>query len=113
MVGVVVDGCIRDARQITELGFPVFAAGRSPFDTLARARVDSHGEVAVVRRPTVRRGDLVVADADGVVVVPGAVVDEVAAFVENKHRLEVGARDDLMSGMSHPRRLGKVRGLLR
>jgi 4-hydroxy-4-methyl-2-oxoglutarate aldolase len=98
--GVVVDGCIRDARQITELGFPVFAAGRSPFDTLARARVDNHGEVAVCGGQTVRRGDVVVADADGVVVVPGAVVDEVATFIENKHRLEVGAREDLMSGMS-------------
>jgi regulator of RNase E activity RraA len=100
VAGVVVDGCIRDARQIAELGFPVFAADRSPFDTLARARVESHGEMVVCGGQTVRRGDVVVADADGVVVVPGAVVDEAATFIENKHRLEVGAREDLMSGMS-------------
>lgn len=100
VAGVVVDGCIRDARQIADLGFPVFAADRSPFDTLARARVDRHGDEAVCGGQTVRRGDVVVADVDGIVVVPAGVVTEAAAFIGNKHRLEVGAREDLMAGMS-------------
>jgi regulator of RNase E activity RraA len=100
VAGVVVDGCVRDARQIAELGFPVFAADRSPLDTLARARVDSHGTEAVCGGQTVRRGDVVVADSDGIVIVPAAVVAEVATFIDNKHRLEASAREDLMAGMS-------------
>jgi regulator of RNase E activity RraA len=98
--GVVVDGCIRDARQMSELGFPVFASDRSPFDTRARARVDRHGDEVVCGDLTVRRGDVVVADADGIVLVPAAVVAEVALFVDGKRRLEEGAREDLMAGMS-------------
>ncbi len=98
--GVVVDGCIRDTRQVVELGFGVFAAGRSPLDTLARARVDVHGEPVVCGDVAVRRGDVVVGDVDGVVVVPGEVVAQVAAFVRTKHRLEQDARDDLMAGAS-------------
>ncbi|HYY09976.1 MAG TPA: hypothetical protein VE781_03505 [Kineosporiaceae bacterium] len=98
--GVVVDGCIRDSRQIRELQYPVFAADRSPLDTLARARVDSHGGTVVCGGRTVRRGDVLVADADGIVVVPRELADAVAAFVATKHRLEQGARDDLVAGLS-------------
>ncbi len=100
VAGVVVDGCIRDSRQIRELRYPVFAAGRSPLDTLARARVRTHGESVVCGGRVVRRGDVVVADEDGVVVVPLESVDAVAARIATKHRLEQGAKDDLVSGAS-------------
>jgi regulator of RNase E activity RraA len=100
VVGVVVDGCVRDVRQITDLGFPVFAAGRSPQDTLARARVDVHGEPVHCGGQLVRPDDVVVADADGIVVVPAGLVDEVAGRIATKHRLEQDARDDLMAGAS-------------
>lgn len=98
--GVVVDGCIRDSVQIAELHYPVFASGRSPLDTLARARVDTFGEPVSCAGVRVAPGDLVVADADGVVVVPEALVEEVAAFVANKQRLEQSAKNDLMAGSS-------------
>lgn len=98
-VGVVVDGCVRDTRQICDLGFPVFALGRSPLDTLARARVQSHGKEVLCGGKLIRRGDVVVADADGIVIVPVEKIDEVANFIANKHRLEQGARNDLVAGM--------------
>jgi 4-hydroxy-4-methyl-2-oxoglutarate aldolase len=97
-VGALVDGCIRDVRQIEELGFPVFAAGRSPLDTLARARVAEFGNPIDFAGKRVERGDVVVADADGIVIVPQDLVDEVATFVASKHVLERAARDDLMAG---------------
>jgi regulator of RNase E activity RraA len=100
VAGVVVDGCIRDTRQICELGFPVFAAGRSPLDTLARARVDVHGEPVHCGGRLVRRDDVVVADVDGIVVVPAELAEDVAALIANKHRLEQAAREDLMAGAS-------------
>jgi regulator of RNase E activity RraA len=98
-VGVVVDGCVRDARQIEDLGFPVFAADTSPLDTKARARVDSHGIAVTFAGVLVNRGDLIVADRDGVIVVPAAQVDEVAELVSRKKPLEHGAREDLIAGM--------------
>lgn len=97
-VGALVDGCIRDSRQIEELGFPVFAAGRSPLDTLARARVSEFGAPITFAGQRVERGDVVVADADGIVIVPQALIVDVASFVASKHVLERAARDDLMAG---------------
>lgn len=98
--GVVVDGPIRDTRQIEDLEFPVFAADRSPLDTLARARVTSHGTNVSCGGVSVSRGDVVVGDRDGIVVIPGNAAAEVAAFIATKQRLEAGARADLLAGMS-------------
>jgi 4-hydroxy-4-methyl-2-oxoglutarate aldolase len=99
-VGALSDGYIRDARQIAALGFPTFARGFSPYDTMARAVVASFGEQAKCGGVVVSRGDLVVADRDGAVVVPTAKVEEVAAIVGSKRRLEDGARADLLAGMN-------------
>lgn len=98
-VGTVVDGCVRDVKQIEELGFPVFAADTSPLDTRARARVDTHGSPVVFAGVSVTRGDLVVADADGVIFVPSTAVQAVAELVARKKPLEQGAREDLVAGM--------------
>jgi len=99
-LGVLVDGCVRDARQITALEFPVFCTGTSPLDTLARARVETIRQPITFGGIRVCDGDFVVADADGVVIVPNAQLAEVDAFVGTKHTLEMGAREDLMSGMT-------------
>ena len=64
-----------------------------------RARVDAHGSPVVFAGVTVSRGDLVVADVDGVVFVPATAVDAVAALVAEKKPLEEGAREDLVAGM--------------
>lgn len=98
-VGAVVDGCVRDAQQIEDMAFPVFASDTSPLDTRARARVARHGSAVTFAGVRVQRGDLVVADRDGVVVVPSARVDEVAELVSTKKPLERGAREDLVAGM--------------
>jgi regulator of RNase E activity RraA len=47
----------------------------------------------------VRPGDIVVADADGIVVVPLELLGDVADAVATKHRLEGDARADLLAGM--------------
>jgi regulator of RNase E activity RraA len=99
-VGVVVDGCIRDAAQIEELGFPTFARATSPLDTLGRATVVSFGEQATCGGVVVRRGDVVVGDVDGVVVIPAALVDDVVRAIETKGSLEASARADLLAGLS-------------
>jgi 4-hydroxy-4-methyl-2-oxoglutarate aldolase len=98
--GVVVDGYVRDAAAITALGFGTFARGLSPLDTFARAVVTGIDVEARAGGVDVRPGDLVVGDVDGIVVVPQALVADVAGAVVTKHRLEGNAREDLIAGMS-------------
>lgn len=102
--GAVLDGPVRDARQIRELGFPVFSRGASPLDTLGRAEVEAYRVPAVCGGVPIEPGDVVVADDDVVVVVPQAAVAEVAAIVEAKLRDERSARADLLAGAT----LGEV-----
>ncbi|KUL28892.1 RraA family protein [Actinoplanes awajinensis] len=74
----VLDGLIRDLGEVRELGFPVFARGVIPIpgtkDTLG-----AHGEPVRCGGITVRPGDTVVADEEGIVVVPSDRRDEVLA----------------------------------
>jgi regulator of RNase E activity RraA len=98
--GAIVDGFIRDTRQLRELAFPVFARGHSPLDTVGRAEVREFGVAATCGGVLVEPGDYVLADDDGVVLVPSANVAAVLALIERKGRDERGARSDLMAGAS-------------
>ncbi|QBR02687.1 4-carboxy-4-hydroxy-2-oxoadipate aldolase/oxaloacetate decarboxylase [Paraburkholderia pallida] len=70
IAGLVIDGCVRDADLLTEIGFPVFARGLcirgTSKDFAARGWINHPLRIGEV---PVRPGDLVVGDADGVVVV--------------------------------------------
>jgi 4-hydroxy-4-methyl-2-oxoglutarate aldolase len=99
-LGAVVDGYVRDCRRVRAAGFPVFARGASPLDTRARARVCAVGDELEVCGVTVASGDFVVADDDGVVVVPSAALTDVARLVGQRHRNEDSARIDLGAGSS-------------
>jgi regulator of RNase E activity RraA len=96
--GAVVDGPVRDVRQIRELGYPVFARGMSPYDTRGRAEVVAHDVPIVCGGVPIETGDLVVADDDGVVVVPAAHAAAVAAAAAAKGADEHGALADLLRG---------------
>ena len=98
--GCLTDGFVRDVRQIRQMGFPVFHGGIAPLDSKGRgkvAEIDVPIECGGVR---VRPGDLVVGDADGVIVVPRAVeadvLDRAFAKVSGENRtreeLERGAK---------------------
>lgn len=75
--GVVLDTCVRDLTEIGRdfAGFTVFARGTSPATTVGRFRTVSAGEPVQIAGVTVNQGDLIVADRDGVVVVPAAHVE--------------------------------------
>jgi 4-hydroxy-4-methyl-2-oxoglutarate aldolase len=78
VAGLVIDGGARDSVAIERLGFPVFARARSILRTVKHepGRV---GEPVVVGGVAVRPGDVVLGDADGVVVVRSERLDEVLA----------------------------------
>ncbi len=73
LAGLVVQGPVRDIADIDELGFPVWCTGTAPGQA-AKAAVVSVGLPVVVGGALVASGDQVIADRDGVVVVPAAAV---------------------------------------
>jgi 4-hydroxy-4-methyl-2-oxoglutarate aldolase len=96
--GALMDGCTRDVRAIRAMGFPVFHGGIAPLDSRGRGRImalDVPVQCAGVR---VESGDLVVGDADGVVVIPKAVEDEVLRCAFEKVRGERDTLRDLQRG---------------
>lgn len=99
-VGAVLDGPVRDVRQMRELGYPVFANGISPYDTRGRAEVVAHDVPVECGGVTVETGDLIVGDDDGVVVVPLRHAAMVVKEVVTKVTGESGARADLLGGAS-------------
>jgi regulator of RNase E activity RraA len=90
--GVVVDGLVRDQRRIADMGFPVFSRGGRPTDSLGRIAMVEHDVPVVVAGVQVATGDLVVADIDGVVVVPAEAALEVTQRAIAKATTENNAR---------------------
>jgi len=77
LAGFVVDGLVRDLPGISALGdFPVFARGTTPIGPLHRGPGEINGAVSV-GGIVVHSGDLVLADANGIVVIPRADVMEI------------------------------------
>jgi len=98
--GAVVDGGIRDLHQVLPTGFPVWARYRSPLDIRGRAEIVSHGKPVEFRGVPVEPGDLVFADANGVVVVPAAHELEVLRLAEERLGREVETDRELSEGAS-------------
>ncbi len=98
-VGAIVDGAVRDVAKMTAMKFPVFARGTCLYDSMHRQRVtdvDVPVEIAGVRFCP---GDLVIADVDGVVVVPQAVEADAIARAWQKVHEENVTRDAIRGGM--------------
>ena len=104
-VGALVDGGVRDVDWIGELGFPVYARYRTPVQSIGRWKVLDSGVPAPMPGATVAEvqvtpGDLVLADSDGVIVVPAAVAEQVLERAEELQGREVQIRSELGAGLS-------------
>jgi 4-hydroxy-4-methyl-2-oxoglutarate aldolase len=98
--GVVIDGYTRDTRAIIAMGFPVFCRGIHPADSLGRLDVVEHDVPIDCGGVLVQPGDLILADDDGVVVVPQGIAEHVLTAAEAKVRGEDLVRKALAEGMS-------------
>ena len=96
--GCITDGSVRDVAQICAMGFPVFSAGRNPVDTKHRGKMMWADKPAVVGGVRIRSGDLVIADRDGIVVVPSELIDGVVEKALEKVRHETTVRQELRAG---------------
>lgn len=97
--GTIVDGFVRDARQIAAMGFPVFATGFRPLDSAGRSMVADRECAIVAGDVTVRHRDLVFGDVDGVVAIPREVEREALRRAFEKVSSENLVREALRKGM--------------
>lgn len=97
-VGVVTDGNLRDTDKIAGLGFPAFSISRRPLDYRARMRVASTGETVRLEGVAIASGDLVLADDDGVVVVPRQIEDRVLELARARVAAETTVLSELLAG---------------
>lgn len=98
--GVVLDGPTRDSGAIRAMGFPVFHDGFHPADSMGRLDVVAHNVPIQCGHVLVYPGDLVLADHDGVVVVPNAAAEEALRLAEEKVSGENLVRKALAGGMT-------------
>jgi regulator of RNase E activity RraA len=94
------DGLTRDAARILQMDFPVFATGFLPLDSKGRLDCISHGQPVQIGDCTIRPGDLVFGDIDGVVVVPRELADETFPRAIEKVSGENKVRAELTKGRS-------------
>jgi regulator of RNase E activity RraA len=99
-VGAICDGPIRDVPKIRAVGFDVFAPSSRPIDFRGRMRVVAAGEPVRCGGVLVTPGDLVLADEDGVVVVPQAVEAEVLRRAVERATAERTVLKELLGGAS-------------
>lgn len=101
--GVVVDGGIRDLAYLRKLKLPMIARYSSPASSLGRWQVTDRQVPVRVRGAlgkwvTVHSGDVVVADDDGVIIVPQNLVNIVSARVREWASEDSEAREDIRHG---------------
>ena len=80
--GAVIDGGVRDVAYLQKIGFPVFALGIVPSTSINHYRFAGTNVPVKCDGVTVNAGDFIVADSDGVVVVPRARAAEVLAIAQ-------------------------------
>jgi regulator of RNase E activity RraA len=98
--GAVIDGGTRDAAAIARLGFPTFVRYRSPQDSVPRWRVVDWGRPITIGGVRIALGDVVVADLDGVVIVPRRVAHEVLPRCEKLVGTEGAVRTAIRRGLT-------------
>ncbi|NML42250.1 dimethylmenaquinone methyltransferase [Ramlibacter sp. G-1-2-2] len=99
VVGLVIDGGVRDTEAIAAHAFPTFARGISIRGTV-KASMPGTGKPVRIGGCPVATGDIVIADDDGIVVVPAARFDEALQKSQARVAKELEMMDKLRAGVS-------------
>jgi regulator of RNase E activity RraA len=99
VLGYIVDGGCRDSAFIENLGFPVFCKYFTPVDVVGKWAATALGEPIQVGEVSLLTGDYVLADRDGIVIIPAAIAAEVVEETEEVLRKENLVRKAILRGI--------------
>jgi len=97
--GYVVDGGCRDTDFIEQLGFRVFCRYTTPVDVVGRWQAETFNEPITIGGVVIRGGDFLLADRDGVVIIPREIVEEVVTQTEEVINTENKVRTAILDGV--------------
>lgn len=97
--GYLVDGGCRDVEFILKIGFPVWCRYRTPRDIVGYWLPEAFDQPVTIGEVTVRAGDYLLADRDGVVILPADRADEILSAAETAASTENKVRTAILGGM--------------
>ena len=99
VAGVVIDGAVRDTRGCLESGFPTFVRGTTMYTGNRRLRVEGKQVPVEIDGVPVSPSDIVVADADGVTVIPKRLEAEALPLLREFHRADEKIMEAIRQGV--------------
>lgn len=102
VAGLVTDGVLRDLAGVTQTGLPVWCQGGAPPPSTTGLTFVNWQEPIGCGGVAVIPGDVIVADNDGAVVIPAALLEDVAAVASEQERLESWIMDQVQQGAELP-----------
>ncbi|MBS1156042.1 MAG: Dimethylmenaquinone methyltransferase [Proteobacteria bacterium] len=112
LAGLVINGCVRDASAIIEMGFPVFCRGLSIKST-GKNQPGKTNVPVCIGDVQINPGDIIVGDQDGLVVVPNAEVEGAIKKARAREDKEALFREQIKKGATTAELLGLTETLLR
>ena len=99
VLGAVIDGGCRDVDRVNSIGLPVFCRYFTPLDVVGRWLPDRFGDPVTIGEWEIATGDIIVADTDGICVVPHAHAEQVAEAAEAAMMAENLVRTAILAGV--------------
>lgn len=97
--GYIVDGGCRDVEFINNIGFPVYCKYFTPKDVVKTWKVTSLGEPIIIGDVKIESDDYLLADTDGIIIIPQDIIDEVISNTEEVLKTENKVRTAILQGV--------------
>lgn len=101
LAGVVIDGPVTDVRALRTLGLPIFCSGVSAYTTRPLGEQGTVNVPVTIRGVRVQPGDLLVADDDGIYVLPPQQAGELLERLQSKEAADAARRGELQARLDH------------